>query len=554
MGDVDVRIRWRAAHALRCLVRLGDTGILDKLVGHYDRKTEKSYRAPDAPFYWLDARLWLVMALDRIAEETPSAIGRHGQRLLEIACDDEFPHVLLRSFAKSAAEKLAKHGVFRMGAAQKKRLHVANKSPIRRKKASQPTYRVGFDRYNFKENETARFHFDSMDTLPYWYSRSLRCFADLNGKDFLDIAERWIVDRWGVSNNPWEWDKEPRLQRLSDGSVSSWHSHGSLPTLERFHTYLEWHAMWCATGELMQRHSLVKVEKGDYDTFEHWLRGEGLTAPPQWLADLRGPKPLGNRFWFAPIYIDAWIEDVGDHDFLTEMGLLNENEAIVVEGHHENRSRDFSLSVQVRSALVSPETAIPLMRAFQTVDDSWDYHIPLAGDDSEIEISPYKLKGWIVDDRHDLGIDERDPFRYEIRGLEYCPSPDTARLLSLQFICAGRPRWIDIRSRKTVFEYEAWGDTVGYEAESRLRYDGTVRSTGARLLCEKTALRTLLNTIDLDLIVEIEITRRNKGYDYSLRDQEKTKESKFDRVLLLRRDGTIESAEGCLGSWTAPRA
>src|SRR5215470_1026660 len=56
----------------------------------------------------------------------------------------------------------------------------------------------------------------------------------------------------------------------------------------------------------------------------------------------------------------------------------------------------------------------------------------------------------------------------------------------------------------------------------------------------------------LDLIVEIEITRRNKGYDYSRYDEEKAKEVRFDRVLLLRGDGTLEAAEGRLRTWTAP--
>ena len=548
MGDVDVRIRWRAAHALRCLVRLGDTGILDKLVGLYDRKIEKSYRAPDAPFYWLDARLWLVMSLDRIAEDRPSAIGHHGQRLLEIASDDDFPHVLVRSFAESAVEKLAQHGVFRMGAAQKKRLYLANKSPIRRKKALQPNHRVGFDRYNFKENETRRFHFDSMDTLPYWYSRPLRCFADLNSKDLLDVAERWIVDRWGVSNNPWEWDMEPRQQRLSDRSVSSWHSHGSLPTLERFHTYLEWHAMWCAVGELMQTRALAKAQADDYDTFERWLKGYALTVPPMWLADLCGPKPLETRLWFVPQgNIDAWVENVCENDFLSELGLVSRNGRIIVGGHHETRSGAFALSARVRSALVSPDTARALVRALQTVDDSWDYHIPLAGDDSEIDVSPYKLKGWIINDRQDLGIDERDPFRYEIRGLEYCPSSQTAKDLNLEFVRDGCPRWVDVRSRDTVFTYEAWSDNLGDEGEDRRRYDGTVRSAGARLLCDKKVLKAFMNKTGLVLIVEVEIIRKTTGYEYSRYDEEKAKESKFDRVVLLREDGTIEAAEGT--SW-----
>ena len=48
----------------------------------------------------------------------------------------------------------------------------------------------------------------------------------------------------------------------------------------------------------------------------------------------------------------------------------------------------------------------------------------------------------------------------------------------------------------------------------------------------------------MDLIVEIEITRRNRGYD----DYTSEKEAKFDCILILRRDGTIEAAEGCVGT------
>ena len=63
MGDVDVRSRWRAAHAIRSLVRLGDFSVIDGLLPLYDRTSEVSYRLPDAPFYWLAARLWLMITL-----------------------------------------------------------------------------------------------------------------------------------------------------------------------------------------------------------------------------------------------------------------------------------------------------------------------------------------------------------------------------------------------------------------------------------------------------------------------------------------------------------
>jgi hypothetical protein len=554
MGDVDVRIRWRAAHALRRIARLGDLGTLDKLIELYGRTSEPSYRKPEAPFYWLAARLWLVIALDRIAVETPSAVGHHGQWLLEIASNVEFPHVLIRSFAKSAVCRLVENGDLALNLAQRNMLKRANTSPVRRRKGRDP-YSVSFGRYKYREYEQRRFYFDTMDTLPYWYSGALRRFADLNGEEFLDAAERWIVDRWDVQSNPWRWDDEPRHHRFSDRSLLSMHSHGSLPTMERFRTHLEWHAMWCATGELMQTRALAKVGDDDYDTFEHWLSREGLTAPPLWLADLRGMKPLEDRLWFAPQEnVDAWVEDVDDDDFLAELGLISEDGTIVVGGNHDTRSRNFMLSAKVQTAPVSPDTASALMRALQTVDSSWDYRIPPAGDDLEIDVPPYTLVGWLLDTNHELGIDERDPLRYEVRAIECRPSHKTATALNLEFVHTDQARWIEASRRHTVFVYEAWGDNRGDEGDDRFAYDETVRSSGWRLRADKDALRIFLNEMGLDMIVEIEITRRNKGYDYSRYGEEGTKESRFDRVLLLRRDGSIEAADGRLGTWTSPRA
>jgi hypothetical protein len=325
--------------------------------------------------------------------------------------------------------------------------------------------------------------------------------------------------------------------------------------MERFRTHLEWHAMWCATGELMQTRALAKVGDDVYDTFEHWLSREGLTAPPLWLADLHGMKPLEDRLWFAPQEnVDAWVEDVDDDDFLVELALISGDGTIVVGGNHDTRSRNFMLSAKVQTALVLPDTASALMRALQTVDSSWDYRIPLAGDDLEIDVPPYMLVGWLLDTNHELGIDERDPLRYEVRAIERRPSHKTATALNLEFVHTDQARWIEASRRHTVLVYEAWGDNRCDEGDDRFAYEETVRSSGWRLRADKDALTIFLNEMGLDMIVEVEITRRNKGYDYSRYDEEETKESRFDRVLLLRRDGSIEAADGRLGTWTSPRA
>ena len=113
-----------------------------------------------------------------------------------------------------------------------------------------------------------------------WYSPAISAFADLEGEKFLDVAEEWIVDRWNVTNDPRQWNAEPRRKRFSERHGDSMdHRHGSLPTIERFHTYLEWHAMWCAVGELMQTNALAKVAEDDYDALGTSVGAEPSNPP-----------------------------------------------------------------------------------------------------------------------------------------------------------------------------------------------------------------------------------------------------------------------------------
>jgi hypothetical protein len=135
------------------------------------------------------------------------------------------------------------------------------------------------------------------------------------------------------------------------------------------------------------------------------------------------------------------------------------------------------------------------VRALQTVQDSWDYRIPPAGDDFEIDVPPYKLVGWLIDVQHDLGIDERDPLRHGVRAIQSRPAEMTETILNLQFVYNSQAKWIEANRRNTVFIYEAWGDNRDDEPEGRFRDDETVRSSGWRLRCDRDGLKTFLETV-----------------------------------------------------------
>ena len=554
LGDVDVRIRWRAAHALRRFAIFGQPTVVDHAIQQYTRTVEPSFRAAKAPFYWLAARLWLIVTLDRIADECGAAIVHQIDWLISVACDQAFPHVLVRQFAKTAVIKLDQRGRKIVSVTDRRALKNANVSPFRRKVRQLESQRAPRNSGVGWGEEKRRFHFDWMDTLPYWYSDVLGLFDNLDGKEFLDVAERWIVDGWGVVGEVWRWDQEPRQDRFSERTGFSMdHRHGSMPTVERYDTYLEWHAMWCASGELLKTHPLLAPAL-DTESWESWVSDAGLSVPPLWLADLRSPKPLNDRFWFAPPAAkDIWLGSITDIVFRREIELEELGEMLTIACYHDTRSEDFANSVRVESALVTPTTAHALVRALQSAEEPHSYCIPPAGDRLEVVSPPYSMRGWLWHPERSLGMDQRDPLRYNVKDVCCQPSDEIIETLGLSR-SANRRQWMGRSSGMAAFQFEEWGDVRDDEDEDRFRYDKTVRSNGWRLRVRKEVLTNLLLKTGNDLIVEVAVTRKSKGYEHYRADEEEeaAQEARFVRILLLRSDGTVEGAEGCVGTWTSP--
>ena len=243
---------------------------------------------------------------------------------------------------------------------------------------------------------------------------------------------------------------------------------------------------------------------------------------------------------------------MSDDDFLAELNLGDRDGMIVVNSHRETRSRSFREAARVETATVSPDTAGALIRALQTVDDSSSYRIPPAGNDLEIDSPPYRLLGWLIDNYMDAALDERDPLRFGVRAIECRPSSKAMEALGIRFVNE-EAKWIATDSGTALLRYDAWASRPDDDGD-RMRYDESIRCAGQRLRIDRDALKRFLDDCGLDLIVEIEITRRDRGYeDYSLRDEKEAQESRFDRLYILRRDGRIDAAEGCIGTWTTPR-
>ena len=554
LGDCDLRLRWRAAHAVRRLARTGDEATLAALVAEYHRRGEPVFRGRGFEFYWLAARLWFVVAWDRIAGEWPELAARAGPTLLDIALDDSFPHLLVRTFARDACEKLVATGHLSLTSEESSRLARVNETPVPRV-PSDPDVRKtigGFghwDGFAYDRNNR-RFKFDPIDTLPYWYAPMLKSFAAVGGERFLQEAERWIIDVWGYSGDLRGFDEEPRRSRFNQGNGAlTMHRHGSKPTLERLHTHLEWNAMWCAVGELLKTEPLVpRGEDNLYDLSEE-VDQEKLVEPPLWAADLLVSTPLLTRNWRPDKRpIDDWALGVREADHRADIFPGDSPSNVVVDGSSERRMHDRMETTRVSSALVEPATGRSLVRALQTMGDSWDYKLPDEGEErAEIDEAPYRFLGWLRHSYRDDGIDKKDPFRGHAFQISSRPGRRVTVACGLARDKAGQPRWSSSEAEHPMFVHEAWG----VDAEDEERYRGGFAVAGRRLLAHKKQLLSFLHDQGLDLVVEVEVTRRERETRrYAGEEEDASPEGRFARLYLFGGEGNLEVAEGRLGTWT----
>jgi hypothetical protein len=541
-SDIDTRIRWRAAQAVRRAARLGQNELVESLATQIDRMTEPEFRDPDAPFYFLAAKLWTAITFARVAVETPDAL-KNCKAALNDLLSDQLPHFAIREYAKNAMSALAKARVIHLTKEEAALLAGVNKPKrsVSAKNIYGRTFRgMGRNR---------RFDFDEMDSLPYWYEDLLRSFPTATQDQILTIAEKWLIDEWKAPPKVRWWDHETRKGRYDERQFGLWsHRHGSMSTVERYGTYLEWHAMQCAAGELVQT---MPVRKGEdyYDRFDYFVQKYQPSKPPFWLSDFRGQTPLERRLWSLDPRSDrGWLHNARGDEFLDEVFRHHRENWIAVDASISTRYwRARHMDVHISSALVSPATAASLVRAYQTAGNAWDIVVPYEQEDDRngVDHKGYRLKGWLQSIERDLRFDERDPLRNETRYPTIAPGTELRKFLSEPELIGFAWIWNCKETGQPALMHEAWSDEPRPERD---HYERSMKSDGSRLFVRPEMLARFLKAVGMDLIVEVKIDRNIDVEKYSYDEKDKHRKTHW-KIIHFTKEGQLADAAGNFGAW-----
>ena len=277
LGSPSAAHRWRAAHSIRCFARFGKWEIIDLIMGKFHTTNAHPYQAPEISFYFLHARLWLLIAIARVAMDHPQNVAKYADTLKAIVLDKNVPHVLLRHFAAQALLACESGGGVVLSEADAKALKTVNESPFPKKKT--------------KEHPRDSFYESRPDSMPKPEPEFYLDY-DFDKTDVTAVSSMFDRSRWETKDAMTAW------VRKYDQQITSMYESGGRTTRQRdhirgmnvrYHLYgqqLGWHALYLVAGEFLAKYPVVQRPYDENDSWHEWLRRELLTRMDGlWLAD-----------------------------------------------------------------------------------------------------------------------------------------------------------------------------------------------------------------------------------------------------------------------------
>jgi hypothetical protein len=526
--------RWRAAHVARDLIAQGDEKLARALYQRTKSHDGGPFVAPGLPFYWHSAQEWALMTIARVARDTPARIVTLAPELASAAHKRDWPHVATREFARLGALSIAEAVPGTLSPQEVAELHFANSPRACRLERERHTYRTG---HGNRDYQTERFHFDSMDTLPYVYGP----FGERFGLDVDEVCERaecWILERLGFTG---ERIRDPRVERM-DYSLRD-NSHGASPRVESWQEALEHHALQLVAGELCDEGIAVVVDLGEDapDPWAEWLCRHLDGREHGWIADEREPVPPVPAILMTDSARNDWPE-LTDSELEYAIGAW-EKDSLVIDASIELSATFGYGTTYVTSALVSPATGPALARALQSAEEPRSFPLPVEhgywqNEESDIDEGEFRLQGWLWEERRECEhLERHDPLARIDLALT---RPGTAFLTT----CGGELEDDGWRARSADGKLLAWQYAWSDLAKSDGRRGDSQGTSGRATYVRRDALRQLLTKEGMLLVLHATARRQWSGR-YREEEEEKS-EKTIHRVYLFDPDRGLSTVEGPL--------
>jgi len=522
LGHPDKRIRWDAVHAVRRLVNFEDDKVLKILFEKQNLNNCNPFQQRNYTFYWMSAKLYFWVGIARASSENPKALFNFSKDIYNELIDNSLPHVLIRFFIKQTCKNLIKANSLIYTVEQIEiidKVLVSNLAPIAEDKTKNKSVKSS-------KKEKTIFHFDSMDTIPYWYARLARKF-NVTDFDVMKLCDKYISVDWNYRGDPHDDDN---TFTYSGDYYLTRNDHGSLPAIENLKTYYEYHAMFCAANDLLQ--SSPPVKKNFSGNWKSWLKSHSISWDKLWLYDLTDSTPLEQKLWIQDrkFFDETWKKDIQEKSYDDAVEIKSDNKFLNVYWNSKVYNGDTTEDIIIRSCLVNVKTADALLRALYTTKDSNDYAIPMEKDDDfheELQSKNFKMEGWLkVFNAKDETIDKHDRMAISNAKYQIRLGKKVQDISPLEF---SENKKLAYQNGNLISIFENWSTVVDDKYHN-------FETQGGRLRVNKEFILEVLKKSNTCLLIKCYIDRQIKERDYKYGSYTKT-----SKLYLIKQDGTVKT-------------
>lgn len=501
LGSPNTENRWRAAHSVRTLAKFGKWEIIDHLISkmNFDN-AGAAFQASEIKFFFLHAKLWLLIVLARIAIDFPTHVWKYKDELTKVATNPDFPHVIMRHFAANALL----HCLRALPPTDEpkdlsEKLETINKSPHPRLPEK-------------KEYRGGSFHWKRPDDLPK-PEKEFYFEYDFEKYDLTSLGRVFGMPAWEVADIVQRWihtlDKDAKNMYDTGGREAPYRSnrYGMDSSNHVYGYHLGWHALMLAAGEILAK---KPVTDDSYHAlpWENWLERNILTRRDGlWLSDGTDPYPLDARSHVLALDKGELVLPTDNKTFVGLIGIntdLSIQEGLFVEGHWKS-SDDIDISIS--SALIPvhlSDSAIKMLLLekdfhmwLPTLQYSTSEEDEYRNDEHDAGFIP-----WIVTPSCEPRIDSTDQFSCRTANERPRLSKELTKEFGLIAEDTFNRTWKDAKGT-IALRTEAWGSKIGQGEYER-------NEQAIRLWCSKELLVKVLQKYNQNLVLLLQLRRYEK--------------------------------------------
>ncbi len=506
LGSQNAYVRWAAAHTIRRAAKLGLWKVIDELFKFFSATDAGPFQDRKLPFFQRHAQLWFLIAIARVAMDSPDKIAPYQSALLAVINESAEPHPVMQDAAKRAL-------MFALGASMpgttKALMAKVNVSPFpplttppTRRSWERPKDRPdsGFTlEYDFNKYEVASIV--STFDLPEWQ---------------VDDQIAALVHTWApvvTSMYQFNGKKEGVSDSYSSRASSDFHSYGY---------YLAWHAVDIVAGRNLKT-SPIHETSYDRDKWGYWLGGRQLTRHDGlWLSDGMDPYPhvAGISLRVASDKEAHPTDDITKIKSLLDIRGDQIGDRLVIDGDWESQD---GVRVNIDSVLVAPEFSRDAALAVATapMHQAWLPKLHRYENNQEDNRSGdmKPLEPWIAISEQYYRFDRKDPYFAD----DVMKRDRLTKGITDEFGLVPEPvwqrTWADAKG-EVVLTSSAWGGRTGLG--QRDNYE-----SGQNLVCNAAFLKKVLRKRGRDLLLLVNLSH-SKDYE-RFRDMKDTE--RYTRTL-----------------------